>query len=1201
MDANHQSIRHDCFPGEDASGQLQQTILGADIERRQLEEELGRTRAELEAYRTLYDNTPSIHFTLDAAGVVLGVNQFGAARLGYSVRELIGKTIFSTLVPDDQERLKAEFAAFLQQATQETFDFSSAIESNAAVTSWELRACCKDGSILWVNVTASIVQRANTNIVVLLVCDDITERKQAQERLYLLEQVLRDCCNGIVISDSNQPDNPIIYVNPSFERLTGYSAEEIMGRNCRFLQGAETAQPALDELRLAISEARECHVTLRNYRKDGTLFWNALYLSPIGSPQGNLIGFVGIQTDITERKQAEEALHKSEAKNRALLSAIPDLIFRISKDGTYLDFKAARDFDTFLPAEEFLGKKIDEVLPIEVAKKAKYHVEQALATDEIQIFEYQLFKNGNLYDYEARLVVSGEDEVLVIVRDISDRKAFEASLRQQTERERLLRAMLERIRQSLNLEEILNTTVSEVRQFLASDRVIVFRFQPDWSGVVAVESVADGWPSILERKIHDACFEEGYVQLYKQGRTKAIEDIYTAGLKQCHVDLLAQLQVRASLIVPILQGEELWGLLIAHHCSQPRQWQQLEIDLLASLATQVAIAIQQAELYNQMQQQAQREQALNRFTCAIRSSLELEVIFATAAAEIGQLLHIDHVSILQYLPQRQVWLIVAAHHQGSSLSSGLGLEFPDVENLLGRQLKQLQVVPIHDTQTIEDEVIKPLAGTYPGAWLLVPLHFQGNLWGILTLSMEGSPHYWQDSEVDLACAFAAQLAIAIGQSVLFKQVQQLNANLERQVQQRTTQLQKALGFEAVLKRITDKVRDSLDESQILQVAVRELALSFNMGSCHASLYNLEQETATICYEYATSMPASQGRVMQMADFPETYDSLQQGKCFQSCSISPDFVRSKVAMLACPILDDQGVLGDLWLFHRPDYTFKKLEIRLVQQVANQCAIAIRQARFYQASLAQVEELEKLNRLKDEFLSTVSHELRSPVSNMKMAAQMLEITLNREGILDAKTAKSNAEVSKVSLYLQILQKECKRETDLINDLLDLQRLEAGTRPLDLDVIELHIWLPQIVKPFQERAQNRQQILQVDIPSQLPPLVSDSASLERILAELLNNACKYTPPGEKIVLTAEAKSETLQLSVKNAGAEIPQSELTRIFDKFYRVPNADPWKQGGTGLGLALVKKLTEHLRGEIWVESGLGQTGFIIELPINLTYT
>ena len=448
MDANHQSIRHDCLPGEDASGQLQQTILGAEIERRQLEEELGRTRAELEAYRTLYDNTPSIHFTLDAAGVVLGVNQFGSARLGYSVRELIGKTIFSTFVPDDQERLKAEFAAFLQQATQEAFDFSSAIESNAVVTNWELQACCKDGSILWVNVTASIVQRANTNIVVLLVCDDITERKQAQERLYLLEQVLRDCSNGIVITDSNQPDNPIIYVNPSFERLTGYSAEEIMGRNCRFLQDAETAQPALDELRLAISEARECHVTLRNYRKDGTLFWNELYLSPIRSPQRNLIGFVGIQTDITERKQAEEALSKSEARNRAFLSAIPDLIMRISKDGTYLDFKGARDFDTFLPAEEFLGKKIDEVLPIEVAKKAKYHVEQALATDEIQIFDYQLLKNGNLYDYEARLVVSGEDEVLVIVRDISDRIAFEASLRQQTGRERLLRAMLERIRQS---------------------------------------------------------------------------------------------------------------------------------------------------------------------------------------------------------------------------------------------------------------------------------------------------------------------------------------------------------------------------------------------------------------------------------------------------------------------------------------------------------------------------------------------------------------------------------------------------------------------------------------------------------------------------------------------------------------------------------------------------------------------------------
>jgi signal transduction histidine kinase len=295
------------------------------------------------------------------------------------------------------------------------------------------------------------------------------------------------------------------------------------------------------------------------------------------------------------------------------------------------------------------------------------------------------------------------------------------------------------------------------------------------------------------------------------------------------------------------------------------------------------------------------------------------------------------------------------------------------------------------------------------------------------------------------------------------------------------------------------------------------------------------------------------------------------------------------MLACPIFDDQGVLGDLWLRHQPSYVFKHQEIRLVQQVANQCAIALRQAQLYQAAQAQVEALEALNQLKDDFLSTVSHELRTPISNMKMSIRMLGIVMNQQG-------KLSAEPDKAARYLQILSDECEREISLINDLLDLQRLEAGVHPLNLDSIQLQTWLPQIVKPFCERTQAQQQILQVDVASNLPPILSDLSHLERILTELLNNACKYTPPREKIIVLAWVEAEKVQLRVSNSGVEIPADEMLRIFDKFYRIPHTDRWKQGGTGLGLTLVKKLTEHLGTTLQVESCFGQTAFTLELPI-----
>ena len=420
-------------------------------------------------------------------------------------------------------------------------------------------------------------------------------------------------------------------------------------------------------------------------------------------------------------------------------------------------------------------------------------------------------------------------------------------------------------------------------------------------------------------------------------------------------------------------------------------------------------------------------------------------------------------------------------------------------------------------------------------------------------------------------------------------IQQLNTNLERQVQDRTAQLRRSYDFIALLKRITDKIRDHLNQDQILQTAVKELALGLEVDCCNTALYDLDYGTSTICYEYTRSLPQSQGRVSQMARFPEIYGQLLEGEYFQFCSIVPSPVRGHVAMLACPIADDRGILGDLWLVNQKDYVFTEQDIRLVQQVANQCAIALRQARLYQEAQTQVIELERLNRLKDDFLSTVSHELRSPMSNIKMAIQMLGVVLRQEGILEASSHKA-------SRYFRILQDECRREISLINDLLDLSRLDAGTEPLTLTNVDLHAWLPPAIEPFLERIQNQQQQLHLHMPDELPLLKTDESILERIFTELVHNACKYTPAHETIRVSVVATETAMELCISNSGVQIPEKEMNRIFDKFYRIPSNDPWKHGGTGLGLALVKKLVDHISADIQVKSGDRQTQFIVQLPL-----
>lgn len=192
----------------------------------------------------------------------------------------------------------------------------------------------------------------------------------------------------------------------------------------------------------------------------------------------------------------------------------------------------------------------------------------------------------------------------------------------------LIRDIALRIRQSLNLKDILQRAVVEVKQLLHCDRVIIYRFLPKGDGVVEVEALQPGWESILGKVIHEPCLAGGWHQKYLQGATTAIEDINAADLDPCHHDLLARLQVRANLVIPIaishphpsdetlaladIEGHNqsiLWGLLIAHHCTSARQWQRLETQLLEQLAAQLAIAIQQAELYQQMHLSNQRLEA----------------------------------------------------------------------------------------------------------------------------------------------------------------------------------------------------------------------------------------------------------------------------------------------------------------------------------------------------------------------------------------------------------------------------------------------------------------------------------------------------------------------------------------------------------------------------------------------------------------
>ncbi|HEY9828096.1 MAG TPA: PAS domain-containing protein, partial [Stenomitos sp.] len=198
---------------------------------------------------------------------------------------------------------------------------------------------------------------------------------------------------------------------------------------------------------------------------------------------------------------------------------------------------------------------------------------------------------------------------------------LQTQLQQKIDREQIVARISQQIHQSFELDSILKTTVSEVREFLHTDRVLIFQVHPNGYGTVIAESVSEEWPALLSKTIYDPClanncsanhptavtydtsFTETYLEKYRQRQVSAISDVHNSNIDPCHIELLAQFQVQANLVVPITHDDQFWGLLIAHHCRSPRTWQTFEINLLQELVVQVSITLRQAELYQQVQKE----------------------------------------------------------------------------------------------------------------------------------------------------------------------------------------------------------------------------------------------------------------------------------------------------------------------------------------------------------------------------------------------------------------------------------------------------------------------------------------------------------------------------------------------------------------------------------------------------------------------
>lgn len=695
------------------------------------------------------------------------------------------------------------------------------------------------------------------------------------------------------------------------------------------------------------------------------------------------------------------------------------------------------------------------------------------------------------------------------VISISDRKQTEALLNQQFDRQRTVMEIGQHIRQSLNLEEILNTTVEDVRQLLQTDRVIIFQFAPNGSGTVVVESVGDRWLSILSTQIYDPCFKDEYVELFRQGLVTAKSDVRTAGIAPCHLELLLNFQVVANLVVPILQGEELWGLLIAHHCSSVREWQPSEIELLQQLATQVGIAIQQAALVEQLQTELRERRATE---AALRESEQKFRQLAEQIQEVFFLYTVDFGDVLYINPAYEtIW-------QRSCAS------------LYQNPFSFIDSVHADDRERISTAMQGFINGDRPFQEEYRILRPNGSIRWVYTRTF----FVYNDRQEAYRVAGLATDITARKQAEIA--LQQLNAQLELRVAERTAELTEA----------ERRWRYLLDRVQLVVVGL----------DCEGRV------------DYVNTF------FLKLTGYQE---SEVLGKCWFELCI-PSTHRQSMQRIFTEILTDNR-----HSYYQNSILTKAKEERFIAWNNTLLCDSVGKIVGTISIGEDITERQKIEQMKNEFIGIVSHELRTPLTAIRASLGLL-----RTGIYDNRP-------DKFKRMIEIAAIDSDRLVRLVNDILDLERLESGRVVMDKTTCKAADLIQQAVSGVEAIACEQHIGLMVQ-PTQLEVWAAADAIIQTLM-NLLSNAIKFSPPHTMVRVSVQPQVDRVLFQVQDRGRGIPADRLETIFGRFQQVDASDSRQKGGTGLGLAICRSIVEQHEGRIWAEScpGEGST-FFFTLPL-----
>ena len=696
------------------------------------------------------------------------------------------------------------------------------------------------------------------------------------------------------------------------------------------------------------------------------------------------------------------------------------------------------------------------------------------------------------------------DSIYASAHDITSQCQTEIALKQQHQQGHLVSNVTRRIRESLEIKEILRRAVTEVQAILKCDRVIVIERHGDSSGQVIEESVLpSSHPLLLNQAVNNLTLSP--VPDTRGPQVCAVEDLTKHPCELCSRQFLSQFQIRASLEISIYVRNQPWGLLVASQNEAAREWQPFEIELMEHLADQMSIAIAQAQLLENLEalveeRTTQLSQANGRLQLEIQERVNTESALRDSRQQLSRILKTADEAIISINGRQTIVMFNEGAEKifGYAASEIIG---QPLEKLLPEAFRQIHQQHVRDFAQAPD-ASRQMARSQD----------------VFGQRKNGE-------------AFPSEASIS-------------------HIQAKTGTL-----FTVMLKDIT-KRRQSEAALQRSEEQLRLITDALPVLICYVDAdqrYRFNNKTYTEWFGH--SVEAIEGRLVREIIGDSYY---QQAQPYIKKALSGQAVHYE---LTTAISKDK--IRDLAATYIPD-------IEVDGKI-----------RGFFGLIDDISDRKANDRIQNEFISMVSHELRTPLTAIHGSLKLMSMM------------QQNASLKEKEL-VAIALKSTDRLSRLINDVLDLERIESSRLNMtlqDCDLAELMTQAAQAMEPMARELEVRLVVEPVNITISL-----DSDRIIQTLTNLLSNAIKFAPPDSDITLSATQQAQTILICVEDSGPGIPTDKLDIVFERFQQVNSKESRRLGGTGLGLAICKQIVQQHGGKIWVDSKLGEgSTFCFTLP------